>query len=46
MLTYGRKIIKLILIKSWGGVIKYVNVERKLFYKYCLFAILTKGTIR
>lgn len=45
MLTYGRKIIKLILIKL-GGVIKYVNVERKLFYKYCLFAILTKGTIR
>ncbi len=34
MLTYERKSIKLKLIKS-GGVIKYVNVEEKRFYKYC-----------
>ena len=36
MLTYGRKIIKLRLIKS-VGVIKYVNVEEKRFYKYCFY---------
>ena len=34
MLTYERKNIKLKLIKS-GGVIKYVNVKKKRFYKYC-----------
>lgn len=31
MLTYERKNIKLKLIKSEGGVIKYVNVEEKTF---------------
>lgn len=31
MLTYERKNIKLKLIKSGGGVIKYVNVEEKTF---------------
>lgn len=46
MLTYGRKIIKLRLIK-FGGVIKYVNVGRKLFYKYCcLLKVFDRYKIR